>query len=335
VYSNLVHLPSADIQVAVEDGLDWLEYAQQSNGGWGAGFHRNQKEQDPHKVNADPATTAMVAMALLRTGSNLEEGPYHTQLKKATDFIINSLNGKAMNPITGKSPRNNHISKYRNNHRGGQTQIQRKLGQNIDAVMSTQFLNNLLDKLDSQDPYVAKVNEALEQGVSLVQNAMDDDGRVKNAGWAGVLQSAYATSALESASQNGVAIDQDKLENAKAYQRNNYDPVSESADTKDGAGIMLYAVTSSVRSNANDARKAKEALQKAYTQGEITEEENEVSYENLKKIGIEEHEALKLDAAYDVYESAKRKSQDKEVMSGFGNNGGEEFLSFLLKPKSY
>src|SRR5688500_6386896 len=50
-------------------GVQWLVEAQHGNGGWGAGSHAKQHLRDPHHVATDPATTAFVAMALVRSGS--------------------------------------------------------------------------------------------------------------------------------------------------------------------------------------------------------------------------------------------------------------------------
>ena len=40
-------------------------------------------------------------------------------------------------------------------------------------------------------------------------------------------------------------------------------------------------------------------------------------------------DAIEQNTSYQVYNAAKRKSQTDEAIRGFGNNGGEEFLSFL------
>ena len=96
---------------------------------------------------------------------------------------------------------------------------------------------------------------------------------------------------------------------------------------------MLYAVSSSVRGSAKDARKAKEALQQAKDKGSL-EQEALVTVENLIKAGMTRSEAMAYHTAYEVYESAKNKAQEDEVLTGFGNNGGEEFLSFLQTGES-
>ena len=54
----------------------------------------------------------------------------------------------------------------------------------------------------------------------------------------------------------------------------------------------------------------------------------------LEEIGMSPEEAARLSTSYNVYESAKNRAQEDEVLDGFGNNGGEEFLSFLQTGES-
>ncbi len=304
-------------QTSIEDGLNWLQRAQHTDGGWGAGSHQHQQQMDPHKVPSDPATTAMVAMSLLRTGSDLSKGPFQNQLQHATTFILDAIE---------KAPTGGKITALEG------TQIQRKLGDNIDLVLSTQYLTNLLDHLEEGSPMHERTFKAVSKGVDMVEKQMDQNGKIKNAGWAGVLQSAFASNAIESADSKGIAINKEKLKKSKAYQSSNYDPISKEVDAKDGAGVVLYSVSGSVRANAKDSRKAKSFIQKAKAEGKI--ESEEVNYDNLLKSGLDEKEALLLETADKVYKSAKQKAMEKETLKGFGNNGGEEFLSFLQTGES-
>ena len=50
--------------------------------------HSRQDIVDPHAVQADPATTAMVSMALLRSGNTLIKGEYSSALRKALDYLL-------------------------------------------------------------------------------------------------------------------------------------------------------------------------------------------------------------------------------------------------------
>ena len=317
--TSFTYMPKVEIVTAVTKGLDWLKNAQHTDGGWGAGFHSAQHVKDPHKVPSDPATTAMVSMALLRSGTDLNSGEFHIELSKSTEFILKA--------IEQTPPDGSKITDLKN------TQIQQKLGNNIDLVLSLQYLTNLLDKMEKEEDLYERVFNVVAKSVDIMQTEMDDKGRVKGAGWAGVLQSAFGSNALESASSSGVLIDEEKLKQSKDYQSSNYDPVSESIDTRDGAGVMLYAVSGSLRANAKEARKAREIIDKEIKNGRLSDT-TVVTYDNLIKAGLDENKALTYDAAYKVYESAKYKAQQKEVLSGFGNNGGEEFISYLQTGES-
>ncbi|HET7179789.1 MAG TPA: hypothetical protein VFI14_08695, partial [Chryseosolibacter sp.] len=151
--------------------------------------------------------------------------------------------------------------------------------------------------------------------------------------WAGVLQSSFATNALEAAEANGAAIDRRALEKAREFQKNNYDPKTGDVNTSLGAGVVLYSVTGSVRASAKQARKVEEEVSQAKRQGKLAPSAAPTA-ENLEKIGFDKDDALKYATAYQVYESAKVEAQREDVMNGFGNNGGEEFLSYLQTGES-
>ncbi|MEO9510553.1 MAG: hypothetical protein ABJX94_02310 [Flavobacteriaceae bacterium] len=307
-----------NLQLAVRDGLQWLSKAQLPSGGYGAGGHSAQHVRDPHAVKADPATTAMVGMALLRSGTTLKKGVHAVNLQNALDYLL-----KTIEDVNEDGP---YITKVRN------TQIQTKLGENIDAVLAAQFLSNVLDRdLSGMDR--KRIVRCLDICIARIQDGTDAHGKQKGAGWAGVLQSGMANSALESAQVVGAAVDKEVLERSKKYQKDNYNEEDGSVKTDDGAGIMLYAVSGSVRASAKEARKAKADINKAKAEGKIAADA-EVNAEILEEIGYAPGEAQKYGTAYKVYESAKKTAQKDEVMNGFGNNGGEEFLSYLQTGES-
>ncbi len=307
------------VQRSINDGLTWLVKAQQVNGGWGAGLHSKQNIIDPHAVKTDPATTSMVAMAILRSGSTLTTGQYSESLIKATKHLlenIEKLDRQALR-ITSLSG----------------TQIQAKLGQNIDVVNTAQYFSNLISRTSEQHPLYNRIKNAMNRCVDIIQKNQESNGATRGAGWAGVLQSSMANAALESAKDNGAKVDMEKLEQARKYQESHVDVKSGSVDTRDGAGIVLYSVSSSARNSATKAKKVKASLLKAIDDG-IIEQDEEVTPELLEKIGYNSTEATQLNTSYKIYETAKRQAQDKRVMNGFGNNGGEEFISFLQTGES-
>ena len=307
-----------NLRSSVEDGLAWLNDAQLPNGGYGAGSHNAQHVRDPHAVKADPATTAMVVQAFLRSGTTLKKGRYAKNLTKAISYLLETVEN---------APKK---SEYITEVRG--TQIQTKLGQNIDAVLTAQVLSNILDRnLKGIDK--KRVNRCLDICVSKIQQGTDASGRQKGAGWAGVLQSGLATSALEAAQAVGADVEEEVIERTKNYQKGNYDSKSGNVKTEDGAGVMLYAISNSVRASAKEARKVKEDIAKAKKEGRINKDAK-ISAETLRDIGYDETKAMEYTTSYEIYESAKNRAQQEDVMTGFGNNGGEEFISFLQTGES-
>ncbi len=316
---DFVYKTPENVQYSIDRGLAWMARAQNKNGGWGAGTHARQDVMDPHAVAADPATTAMVAMALLRSGSTLKSGPYSEHLNKALEYLLRAVESSDRNSfnITAETG----------------TQIQIKLGQNIDVILTSQFLSNILDYSKDNFTLADRIKKAQNICVTKIQNAQDGNGAIAGSGWAGVLQSSFASNALEAAEAHGANVDKKSLEKARDFQKNNYNARTGDVNTEAGAGIVLYAVTGSARASAKEARKVEEEVEEAKRKGKLAENAAPTA-ESLRQIGYDEDDALKYSTAYEVYQSAKVQAQRDEVMSGFGNNGGEEFLSYLQTGES-
>ena len=317
--SDFVYNTPANVKTSIEGGLTWIAKAQQNNGGWGAGTNMRQDIIDPHAVKTDPATTAMVCMALQRSGNTLDKGEYSKQLSKGLEHLLQCVEKADANSTT--------ITEEKG------TQIQVKLGGNIDVILTSQFLSNVLPLASADSKLKSRIEKCQNVCVSKIQKAQDSNGSIKSSGWAGVLQSSFATSALEAAQANGAKVDEVALEKSRDFQKSNYNETTGEVNTATGAGVVLYSVTSSNRAASKDAREVTEDFEKAKKDGKI-EKDAKVTAENLKKIGYTEEKAKKSTSAYKVYNSTKAKSQEKNVMSGFGNNGGEEFLSYLQTGES-
>jgi hypothetical protein len=312
--SAFIYKTPAKVTASIDEALEFVSKAQLSNGGWGAGSHARQDIYDPHAVKADPATTAIVAMALLRCGNTPTTGKFSTNLSLATDYLISKVEtspDESLN-ITDET--------------GTQPQI--KLGQNIDVVLTTQYFTNLIDHLSNNPQLKGRVKKCLDKCVSKIQNGQNNNGSMNGAGWAGVLQSSFATNALETAKDKGVKVNEEKLNNARNYQKKNYDMKSNSISTGDAAGVMLYSISGTSRASAKEARIAKDKISKAKREGNLAPSAP-VTIDNLKKAGLSESEAMRYGAAYEINQAAKQQAQRNDVMDGFGSNGGEEFLSYL------
>jgi len=317
--SSFIYKTPEKVRFSIQNGLDWVAQAQNNNGGWGAGSHSRQDIMDPHAVQSDPATTSMVSMALLRTGSTFSTGKYAAQLRRSLDYILKAVESSSQASI--------NITDQTG------TQIQIKLGANIDVILASQFLTNSLDYLGNDRQLKDRVKKNLNACVAKIQQAQDINGSISGSGWAGVLQSSFASNALEAAQAQGAKVDDEALQRAKEFQKNNYDSKTGNVNTDMGAGVMLYSISGSTRASAKEARKVQEEVDKAKRDGRLAQNAPP-SAENLEKIGFEKDEAMKYSTAYNVYQSAKVQAQREDVMDGFGSNGGEEFLSYLQTGES-
>lgn len=299
-------------------GLDWLAAAQFENGGWGAGSHANQSIRDPHGVQIDPATTAFSAMALMRSGSTLAQGPYAKNVSRALSYLLalaesSPEEGANITTLTG-------------------TQPQAKMGQNIDVTLCAQLFSRVLPHVKDAR-LKERVQEALKKCLRKIERGQNRDGSWAGGGWAGVLQSAMANSALEAAQSAGASIDEAVLERSRNYQKNNLDAKTGEVRTESAAGISLYSITSNQRATAPEAREAEQHIKEAKRRGELRDDAA-VTKENLMNAGVSEQDAARLAGAYEQNKAAQRMLSDESVMAGFGNNGGEEYLSYMMTAES-
>lgn len=310
-------LRTGKVDSAITSGFNWLLKAQAANGGWGAGTHSRQDITDPNKVEQDPASTAMATMALLRLGQQPEGSAHSTALKKAIEFLLKSVEEAPEADL--------NITKLTG------TQPQVKLGQNIDVILTSQCLTNVMHRLNDTDPMYMRIKNAIQKCVNKIEKAQDINGATKGGGWAPVLQSAFAVNALELAEANNVAVDSVKLNSARYYQKKNI--ANGTASTTDAAGVLLYSVSGNARATAKEKRRVKEVLKKAKDEGKISDDKA-VTVTNLQQAGLSVNESQELVAAYNMNGYSNSTAQDAKVLSGFGNNGGEEFVSFLLTGES-
>src|SRR5690606_29936518 len=152
-------------------------------------------------------------------------------------------------------------------------------------------------------------------------------------GWAPVLLSSFACSTLELAEANGVNINVRNLQRARDYHKSNFDRKSGAINAEAGAGVRLYAYSSSQRANAPEARAAAELIRKAQDDGKL-DKSAEVTVENLVAAGVEGEAAERLAEANANLAAQVQQLDNEQLLRGFGNNGGEEYLSYLQTSES-
>ncbi len=97
--------------------------------------------------------------------------------------------------------------------------------------------------------------------------------------------------------------------------------------------MSLYAISASQRAAAPIAKEARERIKQAKKDGRLDADAT-MSLDNLKKAGESTAEAEELYDAYRQNEIALEMLNDDDVLAGFGNNGGEEFLSYMMTSES-
>ena len=312
-------ITSPMVDSSVRKAIDWIAAAQAPDGGWGSGSHSAQDIRDPHAVSTDPASTSLVSMSLLRNDNSLENGKYAEALKKGTEYLLRAVENCPSNQL--------QITTLTN------TQPQVKLGRNIDVILTAQFFTNIL-RYDIKDENLKKrIEKALDKCIDKIQKTQSNNGAWQDGGWAPVLQSALANNALESADDIGRSVDSNKLNRSREYQKLNFNADTKSAVTGDAAGVLLYSISSTARASAKDAQKAEVVIARAKKAGKL-DTNAKVTEENLVVAGLGAYESKNFSTAFKVNEASKAEALREDVMSGFGNNGGEEFLSFLMTGES-
>tara|TARA_R110002073_G_scaffold26232_2_gene86097 strand:- start:30 stop:1370 length:1341 start_codon:yes stop_codon:yes gene_type:complete len=304
----------------VKQGLSWLVSAQHSDGGWGGGSHARQQVLDPAKSPSDPATTAFAATALLRAGHTPSEGKYRDAVVNAMHYLVKV--------VENAEPDADRITSIEG------TQPQRKLGPMIDTAMTAQFLTRVSDALPKNDPWHKRVEAALTSCLERMQRTQAKDGSWNSGGgWAPVLQSAWNCNSLELARALGKNVDAKKLEKAREYQKQNVNTTTGKASATAAAGVELYAFSGGLRGNAVDAAQAFQTIKEAKKQGKL-QADAEVNEENLQIAGQDASQAKVLGDAVVQNRAQLERLGDESLLAGFGNNGGEEFLSYLMTSES-
>ncbi|MCZ6787721.1 MAG: hypothetical protein O7E54_11230 [Planctomycetota bacterium] len=308
------------IEPFVKNALVWLVKAQHESGGWGAGSHAKQQIRDPRAVQTDPATTAFTVMALIRAGNTPTSGEYKDAVRHATEYLV-----KLVEIAPEKGPKITTLTG---------TQPQQKLGHLVDTSMTVQLLSRVLPMLPKEDALRARVDTALDKCLTKLENSQATDGSwAGGGGWAPVLQSSLGCSALELALVAGKNVDGAKLALARSYQRGNFDAKTGKVKADKAAGIDLYAFAGSSRGGAGQARAANEIVNKAKREGKVAEDA-EVSKETLEAAGVSTNAAIGLAGAATASRKQIARLDDEKMLAGFGNNGGEEYLSYMMTSES-
>jgi hypothetical protein len=311
---------------AVSAGLRSLSRQQQADGGWtpGALFGvvgfpgpvaaPGVRPGTMPVISSDVADTSMAALALLRTGYTPRRGTYARTLQRAINFVLTSVEKSDR-----KSIRVTDLKL---------TQIQVKIGSSVDTFLAALLLAEARGKMpDARGE--KRVYDALQKIIDKMEANQKDDGTFGDAAWAPILGQALASRALNRARQVGMAVKSETLERAAKYASETLDRATRAGPSQltGAAGVALYAAAAgigglhaSLTTTTLAADNARATLQSPTASKSEKTEAREV----IK--GSDEAEKSFLAAVGQVTARAR----DPLFLRGFGTNGGEEFLSFML-----
>ena len=344
-------------------GIDYLVAQQQADGGWGqgggwrqaSGARGGRVEGKDVKDPSDVANTAMALLVLLRAGGSPDEGRYAAQLSKGLDFLNRHIEAADKESL--------YVTDVRD------TQLQLKIGPYVDTFAATWALSEVKGRMGEKTPSrllaavdkcIAKIerhqkddgtfnrnhawaavlsqglcgvaiNAAAQNGVKVNPAMLDRDFKLATNGInvkKGTFDLAASAPApltarvsAEFAGDSGVARESAEIVAGSAAGSSFAAP-----STPSNAGIELYQLSvQSAQLNAKVATDApvKKKYERTLSSPSATVAEKEAAQKSMFQLDDQE------EAAIAAHKAVAAKAADKRFVAGFGNNGGEEFLSYM------
>lgn len=261
------------------------------------------------KDTPNVADTCIAALALMRSGSTPRSGPYARNIAEAVGFVCSE--------IEKAPPQGLAITRTQG------TRVQMKLGQYIDTFLAALLLAEVKGQMPNPRAE-ARVNVALQRTTDKIETNQRNDGTWDDQGWAPVIGQNFATKALNRAAQQGHRVSGKVLTKAEDRARFQFNAKSGAFGGAGSAGVELYSASANLGAmqQSDATNRAAEAKARVTVKQGRTAAERKAAASTLRRI----------EANRAHYEQAQRavinKLDDKQFVSGFGSNGGEEFLSY-------
>lgn len=338
-----------DLSDAAKKGLAYLVSQQNENGGFGqgggwrlAGQGANGRVEGKEvKDPPDVGNTCIAALALIRAGNSPKAGPYARQLSRAIEFIETHVEQADNDSL--------YVTPVRD------TQLQSKIGRYVDTFLTALVLSELKGQMPdakSEERLFAALNKTIGK---IESNQQADGTFAGNAGWASVLSQGLCSKALNRASQKGIAVKDETLkrdlgqsvaqltpeksptaagpaagavaaESSGRSGRASSGTGYSSAASKGDAGVTLYSLSANagrVQDTVNTNSIRKQKAESVLNSPTADERSKDIARGALKEVA--EAEVANRAATKQVVDNLDR----SQFVRGFGNNGGEEFLSYM------
>jgi len=317
-------------------GLEYLVSQQHADGGWGQGGGWRTNSQGGGRVEgenvndpSDLGNTCIATLALIRAGNTPQQGKYANQVDKAARFVLQQVDQSDNDSLYVTSVRD--------------TQLQQKIGQYVDTFLAGLVLSELKGKMPAADE--PRLLAGLQKTIAKIERNQREDGTFAgNTGWASVLSLGLCSKLLNGAAQQKVAVKAEVLK--RDYAQSVAALNGSAADVRTAAvggriasakptrpaiassdaGVKLYGTASNAgRIGYFDVtnRQAEQEAQQTLARASATPAERAKAETDLKT--AREVRASQRAAASEVVSNLG----NKEFVAGFGNNGGEEFLSYM------
>jgi hypothetical protein len=292
---------------AVAKGLKWLVSTQGKDGGWGQDGGETSYVRQGERLESngnDVANTAVVAEALLHTGSTATRGEYREPLQRAVEFILKHVE---QSPMEGLAVTDQHG-----------TQIQRKLGPYIDTFMTAKLLAEL-DGMMGSATANGRVRTDLQKCVAKIEKNQLKDGSWNVAGgWAPILGTSMASQGLAMAQAKGAVRSDMALQRVKDYTVQASaapPPPAESIKTGGVVGGVPGGTAGGVLGGIVGSAPSAAAGVPLYQQAQVLEQLSRTD-EDRKKNEVQ-------------IKQITAQLGNQQFVTGFGSIGGEEFFSWL------
>jgi hypothetical protein len=277
----------------VARGVQWLVAHQLRNGGWGQGDESATMGNDMSAMRdgANVADSSMALLALARAGHTPSRGAHRAAALRGVDYVLRQIEAADADSLSVTSVQG--------------TRVQAKIGTYVDTFASLLLLTELKDAM-ADAAGNARVERALAKVLRKVERNQNEDGAFGNQGWAPALTQSLASKGMNRAAQRGAAVSERALERAERKAQNDYRSGDAAAEA---AGVELYAGAANLGAMRDALRTRKDKKERWTKQAEGAPASPEAATARRDLVA---------------------RLADPDFVRGFGSNGGEEFLSYML-----